>query len=219
MVSTKAVEKTVPEVEAKLKTVGGDLVKIEYLENCLKQLLDNNVARFCHIKLAELYENKLMTTLAIKHTDAAAECAVVSKEKIALYLKEISLMIKAGDYMNISGPFKKATIAGNNQEKEMIKQHLRNEFFKQAQEYEKKQNNRKAAEIYERIMELSVVRDEERKEIMQKLAALNNKLGRIKESMRYEHLATKPIEKKKNLDDDGREVRRVSYEDLGIDFY
>ena len=218
MVSTKAVEKTVQEIDTKLKLVGGDLVKIEYLENCLKQLLANDAARFCHIKLAELYESKLMINLAIKHTGAAAECATTYKDKINLYMKEINLLIRAGDYMNIDRPFKKAMVGASNAEKEMVKQYLRTEFFKQAEFYEKKQNNRKAAEIYTRIMELSVVNDDERREIMKKLAVLNNKLGKIRESMNYENMSTKPIEKRKSRDDDGQEVRRVSYEDLGIDF-
>ena len=219
MVSTKAGEKTVPEIESKLKLVGGDLVKIEYLENCLKQIVPNDVARFCHLKLAELYQLRLMLTLAIKHMDAAAEAATTNKDKIDLYLKEITLMIKVGDYMTIDRPFKKAMASANNMEKELIKKHLKAEFFNQASEYEKKQTNRKAVEIYERIMDLSVVTDDERKDIMKRLAVLNNKLGRIRESMNYEHMATKPIEKKRSRDDDGQEVRKVSYEDLGIDFY
>jgi len=220
MVSTKAVEKTIPEIEAKLKLVGGDLVKIEYLENCLKQIpLPNDVARFCHIKLAELYKAKLMLTLAVKHTDNAAECATTNKDKIDLYLKEISLMIKVGDYLMLDKPFKKAIAVANNSEKELIKSHLKAEFFTQASEYEKKGNNRKAAEIYERIMDLSVVKDDERRDIIKRLATLNNKLGKIREAMNYETMATKPLEKRKRTDDDGQEVKRVSYEDLGIDFY
>ena len=60
MASIRAVEKTVPEIEAKMKTVGGDMIKIEYLENCLKQMIPNDVKRFCHLKLADLYSSKLI---------------------------------------------------------------------------------------------------------------------------------------------------------------
>ena len=56
-----------------------------------------------------------------------------------------------------------------------------------------------------------------KKELMAKLASLNSTLGRIKEASRFEQMMKRPIEKPRNLDDDGREVRRISMADLGID--
>jgi len=218
MVSTKLVDNNIPDIEAKLLRVGGDMVKIEYLENCLKQLLQNNVRRFCHVKLAELYEVRLMLIPAAKNYALAIETVTSSKEQIAFCIKEIRLLIKAGDYLGIDRPFKKALTVASSVEKEAIKQEVKQLFYNQAKEYELKQNNRKAVDIYERIMELSFVKDDERKQIMQKLGQLNSKLGRIKQAMDYEKMKDKPITRRKNLDDDSDGVRRVSFEDLGIDW-
>ena len=41
MVTTKKVGSTIPEIETALKGFFGEMVKIEYLENCLKQILPN----------------------------------------------------------------------------------------------------------------------------------------------------------------------------------
>ncbi|MBM3247146.1 hypothetical protein FJZ17_01225 [Candidatus Pacearchaeota archaeon] len=219
MVSTKQVDNTIPAIEAKLAKVGGDMVKIEYLENCLRQLLPNDIKRFCHLKLAELYQSRLMYSGAAKNYDLAAESSVTYKDKIDLYFKQMQMLIKMGDYLMIDKPFKKAYAASStNQEKEVVKEFLRKALYSQAQEYEKKMNNRKAAEVYERIMELAFIKDEERKQIIQKLAQLNSKIGRIKQAIEYEHMKDKPIQKPTRRLDDSPEVRRVSFEDLGIEW-
>jgi hypothetical protein len=53
---------------------------------------------------------------------------------------------------------------------------------------------------------------------MEKSASLNSGLGRLKEAMRYEQMLKRPIEPhpahKKSPEED---VKKVSFEDLGID--
>jgi tetratricopeptide (TPR) repeat protein len=219
MVSTKLIDNNIPAIEVKLKKVGGDMVKIEYLENCLRQILPNDVKRFCHARLAELYQSRLMYSGAAKNYDLAAEAATTYKDKLDLYFKQMQMLIRMGDYLMIDKPFKKAFAASSsNSEKEVVKEFLKKALYSQAQEYEKKTNNRKAAEIYERIMELSFIKDEERKQILQKLAQLNSKLGRIKQAIDYERMKDNPPPKSSRKTDDGLEVRRVSFEDLGINW-
>jgi hypothetical protein len=216
MVSTKAVESTVPAIEAKLKSFGGDMVKIEFLENCLKQLLPNDAKRFCHLKLADLYAYKLMWPLAAKNMDSAADCATTYKDKIDFYMKAISYLLKINDYMFIDKAFKKALLCGNNIEKQAIKDKLKKEMLTLATEYESKNKRSNAAMIYERLIEMSITNDVEKKELMGKVASLNSKLGKIKEAMRYEQMMKRPIEARKSQDADDS-VRRISFEDLGID--
>jgi tetratricopeptide (TPR) repeat protein len=220
MVSTKAGEKTIPEIEAKLKLVGGDLVKIEYLENCLKQIpLANDAARFCHIKLSELYANRLMYGPAAKQLEAAADKAVTYKDKLDIYAKQITFLVKLNDYLGIDKSYKKATLCASNAiEKEAIKQHLKKTMMDQAAEYEKKTKRSNAAQIYERLLQMPITNEIEKKELMAKLASLNSTLGRLKEASRFEQMMRRPIEKPKNLDDDGREVRRISVDELGIEW-
>jgi hypothetical protein len=218
MATTKAVHSTIPEIELKLKGYTGDMVRIEYLENCLKQILPNDVKRFCHLKLADLYAYKLMHGTAAKHMDLAADCATTYRDKIDFYLKEISLLIKAGDYLFIDKAYKKAQTVGNPNEKMEVRNYLKNQLMTHAQDLEKRNKRSNASQVYERIIEIhGLVSEAERKDIIKKLAELNSRLGRVRNAMTYETMLTKPIPQKK-LDPEG-DVRRVSYDDLGIEFY
>jgi hypothetical protein len=219
MTSTKITSSSVAEIDAKLKTYFGDMVKIEYLENCLRQMLPNDAARFCHIKLAELYSNRLMYGPAAKQLDAAAETAVTFKDKIDFYLKEISFLVKLNDFMKIDHAFKKAMLCANNSnEKQIVQNALKGELLSQAKEYESKNKRSNACQIYEKLVSMSIISDEERKALIEKLSKLNYSLGKIKEGTRFEMMSKKPIERPRNLDDEGREVRKVSMADLGIEW-
>jgi tetratricopeptide (TPR) repeat protein len=217
MVSTKSVETTVPAIEAKLKSFGGDMVKIEFLENCLRQLLQNDAKRFCHLRLADLYAYKLMWPLAAKNMDAAAETAVTYKDKIAYYSKEISYLLKVNDFLLIDKAFKKAMLcASNNIEKQALKDSLKKDMLALARDYENRNKRSNAAQLYERLIEMPITSDEEKKDLMGRVASLNSKLGKIKEAMRYEQMMKRPIEPRKSSDPD-ENIRRISFEDLGID--
>lgn len=218
MASTKAVESTVPAIEAKLKTFGGDMVKIEFLENCLKQIgLANDAKRFCHIRLSESYAYRLMWPLAAKNMDSAADCATTYKDKIVYYSKAITLWLKVNDFLMIDKAFKKAMMCGNtNQEKQAIKDTLKKEMMTLAGEYEKKNKRSNAALLYERLMEMPITTDAEKKDLMAKVAGLNSKLGRLKEAIRYEQMMKRPIEPRKSNDPD-ENAKKVSFEDLGLD--
>jgi tetratricopeptide (TPR) repeat protein len=219
MVSTKIVSSDVAQIDAKLKTYIGDMVKIEYLENCLKQMLPNDAARFCHLKLADLYANRLMYGPASKQLESAADKSVTYKDKIELYTKEFLYLVKMNDYLGIDKAYKKAILCANtNVEKEAIKEHLKKTMMTYADECIKKTKRSTATQIYERLLSLPITNEVEKKELMAKLASLNSTLGRLKEASRFEQMMKRPIEKPKNLDDDGHEVRRVSMQDLGIEW-
>lgn len=216
MPTTRAIEKTIPEIDSKLKTFGGDMVKIEYLENCLKQLLPNDIKRFCYLKLADQYALRLMWPLAARNMDHAAETATNFKDKINFYLKEIDFLIKSGDYLFIDKAFKKALESADNREKELIKATLKGGLMTQAREYESKNKRSSAVQIYERLLDMSIITDEERKHLIEKLGKLNSGLGRIREAIRYEQMSKKPTEYQKPRDNETN-VKKLSFEDLGID--
>ncbi len=215
MGSTKITSSSVAEIDNKLKTFHSPMVKIEYLENCLKQMIPNDAARFCHVQLADLYAQRLMYGPAAKQMESAADTAVTFRDKIGFYLKEIELAIKMGDYLIIDKAFKKALMcADTSNEKEMIKNTLKGEMLTQAREYESKNKRSNAALIYERLITMPITNEEEKKELMAKVADLNSKLGRLKEAIRYEQMLKRPIEVKKDPESN---VKRISFEDLGID--
>ncbi len=214
MVSTKITSSDIAEIDRKLNTYIGDMVKIEYLENCLKTLIPNDASRFCHLKLSELYATRLMYGPAAKHMDSAADTAVTYKDKIECYMKETVYLIKMNDYMMIDKAFKKAMMLANNNEKIQVKDSLKKLLLSQAAEYEKKNQRSKSAQIYERLIEMPITDENEKKELMAKLAGLNSKLGRLKEAVRYETMMKRPVEVKR---DPENQVKKISFEDLGIE--
>lgn len=217
MISIKAAEKTIPEIEKKLPLVGGDMIKIEYLENCLKQILPNDVLRFCHLKAAELYASRLMFKPASKHMDVAAECATTYKDKVTYYLKEIEYLLKDEDYLFIDKAFKKALDSVTPKERVVLQDNLKKMFVSRANDYEKKGRNNAAIGIYEKLKELRYTSSADQFEIGKKLADLYSKTGKIREAMRMEGLLKNPANFQKKRDPEEEEVKRVSFEDLGID--
>jgi len=215
MVSTKITSSDIAEIDRKLKTYIGDMVKIEYLENCLKTMIPNDASRFCHLKLSELYANRLMYGPAAKHMDSAADTAVTYKDKIDCYMKQIVYLIKMSDYLMIDKAYKKALMLANNAEKIAVKDSLKKLLITQAAEYDQKNQRSKSAQIYEKLIEMPITNDEEKKELMTKVAGLNSKLGRLKDAMRYEQMVKRPIEHKRTEHEN--EVKKVSFEDLGLE--
>lgn len=183
---TKATETNIPDIEARLRKIGGDMLKIEYLENCLKQGLANDVRRFCHLKLADLYSSKAMYFEAAKNMNGAAECATTYKDKMQLYMSEALLWIKKAEYANAENAFKKALACGNGVEKEKLKEQLKKEYFTLAENFEKREKRTSAIAVYERIIALAWISQAEKDKIVGKLAKLYSSIGKIPEAMRYE---------------------------------
>ena len=215
MVSLRAEERTIPEIEAKMKLVGGDMVKIEYLENCLKQPLPNDVKRFCFIKLAELYASKLMFKPAAKNMDFAGECATTYKDKVSYFMKEIEYLMKDEDYLFVEKAFKKALAASTTSEKKTLVVQLKRTFITRAEEYEKRGKRNAAIKVYEKFCEMHSTTQEERVEIMKRLADLYSKTGKIREAMKTESWIKNPPAPQKKQDE-GHDIKVVSFEELGI---
>ena len=191
MVWTKAGETTLPEIESKLRKIGGDMLKIEYLENCLKQGLANDVRRFCHLKLADLFSSKTMYAEAAKNANGAAECATTYKDKMQLYMNETLLWVKKAEYANAENSFKKALACGSTVEKEKLKEQLKKEYFTLAENFEKKERNNNAIAVYERIIALPFISQVEKDKVVAKLAKLCSRVGKIPEAMKYEAMMKK----------------------------
>lgn len=174
----KVMEKTIPEITEKLKTMS-PFLKMEYLEECAKQNIDFSIKRFCNQKLAELYAERNMFSQSAKNMESAAEMAVTYKDKIQLYTFEISLWIKAGDYDRADETLQKSLACANAKEKEEIKKKAIQMYRKQAIVFEKLNKNSHALRIYEKL--LRMVSEAEKLEIKKKILPLYRKLGKIRE--------------------------------------
>lgn len=171
-------EKTRQEIESKASGMS-DFLKMEYLEACIKNTNSIEAKKFCHSKLAELYERKNMFLEAARNMSSMAEMAVTFNDKIQAYIIETVLWIKAAKYDEADGAFRKALASGNTLEKEEMKQAIKEFYKKQALVYEKSNKNGSALKIYEKLM--SMANDLEKEEIKNKLLFLYEKLGKIRE--------------------------------------
>jgi tetratricopeptide (TPR) repeat protein len=160
-----------------------------------------------------------MWGLAAKQMDHAADKATSYKDKINFYNKEMDLLVRSGDYLMIDKAFKKAMICGaSSQEKDLIKQSLKLSLMNRAAEFEKKNQRANASQIYERLLEMVyLINETERKQLIGKLGEIYSKIGRIKDAMKYEQMLTKPLAPLPK--DPDVQVKKVSWEDLGIEHY
>ena len=188
MAWTEAKESKKEDIEARLRTIGGEMLKIEYLENCLKQTLDLSVRKFVHLTLAELYDKRLMLTEAAKNMQGAAEIAVTFREKMDYYMKEVGLLIRHGSFDKADEAFSKALACGNSREKEELKAQIKNFYMKRAAEFELEKKNNSSIKVYEKLLRVAYVPEEEKKQINKKLAILYGRVGKIQEAMRFEKL-------------------------------
>ena len=174
----KVVEKTIPEIEAKLKTMS-DFLRMEYLEECSKQKIDLTIKKFCNQELSKLYETRKMFPEAAKNMNSVAEMAVTYKEKIQAYMAEVGLWIKAGNYDIADEALQKAIAYCNAQEREELKKTIINIYKNQALAYEKANKNSNALKIYEKL--LHMLSEAEKLEIKKKILPLYKRLGKIHE--------------------------------------
>ena len=175
-------EKTRQEIEQKLSMMS-DFLKMEYLENCLKQQSTFDVKRFCHENLSVLYDKRNMFAESAKHMNIAAEISATFKDKMQNYMKEVELWIKSNQYDRVDEAFTKALACGNTKEKEEMKAALKELYFKQAKAFEKAQRNSNAMKVYEKILRMNLANEAEKAEIREKLLSLYQKLGKIREYM------------------------------------
>lgn len=186
MAWTEAKETRKEEVEAKLKVIGGDMLKIEYLENCLKKQIIFDVRKFVYMRLAELYEGRLMFNEAARNVDGAAEISITFREKMDLYMKAAELLIRHGSYDAAEKSFEKAMICCNLREREVLKKKFKDMFLARAKEFETAKKFNNAIRIYEKLLIFGFVDEEEKKDINKKLAVLYSRVGKIQEAMRLE---------------------------------
>ncbi|MFH1307247.1 MAG: hypothetical protein ABIH72_00145 [archaeon] len=170
---------TKEEVEAKLNTMS-DFLKMEYLEYCLKDS-DFSVKRFCHQKLAELYEDRKMFSEAAKNMSSVAEVSLSFKDKREAYMKEVELWLKAGHFDMFDNALTRGLSIGNVSEKEEMKRAIKDLLKRQGQSYEKSMKRGAAVKVYEKLFQMSDTSEKEGVKL--KLMELYDKLGKIREYM------------------------------------
>ncbi len=162
----------------------GDFVQIDWLIKYLDNNLNRDIKKFIFLRLAELYEKKLMFKDAAKMYNNLGIIAIAFTEKIQYYVKEAKTFIKIEDFDSADKAMKKALYEANNLQKKDIYREIKHFYKQHAQEYENQRKRKHATRVYEKLLEMKI-NEQERKEIKEKLLKLYQKLG---ERRKYEFL-------------------------------
>ena len=157
----------------------GDYVQIDMIRRFLKENLPNEIRRFAAEKLAGIYERRSMFAEAAYLYARLTEMSFNYAEKMANLLKEAENYIKAGFFDGANSAAGKIASEVKPTEKTKYSDAVKNFYKSQALIYEKSRRRSKAAEIYEKILEMKGLLDLERAEINNKLLGLYKELGRV----------------------------------------
>ncbi|MEM3074840.1 MAG: hypothetical protein QW727_02780 [Candidatus Pacearchaeota archaeon] len=164
-----------------------DFVKINYLNRFLKKADSLDMKKFIHLNLAAINESKGLFYDAVKNVSSAGDISVTFREKRELYMKEVELWIKAGEFIFAEKAFNKAMGYGSENERVQMQIQYEDLFRAIGKSYEDQGKVRKAIEVYKRLFE-NTKNTSRKNEIKEKLSELYEKTGRILESDRVKNL-------------------------------
>jgi tetratricopeptide (TPR) repeat protein len=168
------------EIEKELEGKG-PFIQIDWLNRFLKEPLTTDMKKFIFTKLANLYEKTKMFSEAAKCYNNLAQLSLTFAERIKFYLKEAEFYIYSGSFSKADEAVRKAVTEANTLERKQIQRQILEIYKKQAENYEKEGKRAKAAETYEKLIEISTM-PSEREEFKKKLLSLYEKLGKLRES-------------------------------------
>ena len=156
----------------------GDFVQIDIISKFLEHSsgLKRDTKKFLFLRLAEIYERRLMINEAAKMYDNLGILVISYSEKIKYFLIETKLFISKGEFSRADEAMKKAFSQANSVERENAYFEIKHFYKEQARKYEENMMRTKAMRVYEKLLEMRLD-SLERKEIKEKLLDFYDKLG------------------------------------------
>ena len=161
-------ERTLREVEEKVKSMTSDLSKISYMESALKENLTFDVKRFLYSKLAEIFSLRKMFDRAALAVANKIAITTTFREKIETYVQAGELFAKAGRVVDSEHMFAKAIGEGNTTEKQITRKKMKDVFLREAQELENAGKRASSVIFYERLLGMGLD-EKDRQDIKQKI--------------------------------------------------
>jgi len=158
----------------------GDFVKIDYLNKYLNLTPPIEMRKFAYLKLAEIYENRRMFDDAAKSYRIAGMNSIIFREKIKYFVLEAKTYIKKLNFAGADKAIKRALSEATLEQRKEIVEEIKSFYREIAGELEKNLKRNQASQIYEKLLKLNIS-DEEKEEIKEKLKALYEKLGKVRE--------------------------------------
>src|SRR3989344_3111187 len=159
----------------------GDYVKIDHLTRFLTKSPPLEVKKFIYLELGEVYKDKGMYSEAAKYFGFLGELVLTFREKINFFIKECELHIQAGNFGMADNSFKKIMHVTNEKEIVVAKRHIHDFYIDLARKYEKADRRIQAIKVYEKILELTLSDEGDKKNAKMSLMNLYEKTGRMRE--------------------------------------
>lgn len=179
------------ELLAQINSIPTDERKLEFLENELKKGPSLELKKIIMVLVAQIYERKKWYALAAKNYAIAGEIAQKFKERMALHMKEAENYILSNNFLFADDAFKKVIELASKEEKPLIKDKIKKLYFQQAA-YLEKMNMQAAIKAYIRILNSGFAKDEYNL-VIDKIAALYDKIGNPIEANKYRQLKTRRL--------------------------
>ncbi|MFZ5955577.1 MAG: hypothetical protein ACOYT4_04055 [Nanoarchaeota archaeon] len=175
-------EKSVAEIDKKIREMTTSLNKIAYLESAIKFNFSFDIKRFIWEKLSTLYEEKKLYDKAAKAMVGKALIDISFRDKMESYLKAGEFFAKAGKIEDSEHIFTKAIREAQTQEEKLkIKLAMKNIFLTIAKELEKSSKKVNASYFYKKILEMPIT-ESEKQQIKEKLRIIYKSLGKFREA-------------------------------------
>ena len=157
-----------------------DFVKISYLNRYLRQVDSMEMKKFILLHLATVNESRGMYNDAIKNVASAGDISLTYREKRELYMKEVALWIKIGEFMMAEKAFHKVLGYTNDIERIDAQELYENTFRAIGKNFIDEGKYRKALDVYEKLISITKV-SRRKNEVKDKLLEVYEKLGKIRE--------------------------------------
>jgi tetratricopeptide (TPR) repeat protein len=156
----------------------GDFIQIDIVSKFLDRSigLKRDTKKFLFLRLAEIYERRLMVNEAAKMYDNLGILVISYSEKIKYFLIEAKLFISKGEFQRADEAVKKAMSQANSTERENIYFEIKNLYKEQARKYDENMMLGRAMKVYEKLLEMRLD-SSEREEVKGKLLVFYDKLG------------------------------------------
>jgi len=175
-------ERTIEEIQDRLKTMSTDLNKVIYLESALKGVSFNfEIKRFIWGELADLYEGRGMFEKAARAMANKAGMEIVSRDRTDSYIDSAELFAKVGKVEDADEMFVRAMRDVNSEQAAKVKLARKNIYFVLAKDLEIRGKRASAVKFYEKLIKMKL--DEiERAMVKEKLLSTYKALGMFREA-------------------------------------
>jgi len=175
-------ERTIEEIEGKLKEMNTDLNKIGYLESALKATsFSFEIKRFIWGELSKLYEGRKMYERAARAMANKAGVEPMLKDKVNSYVTAAELFARIGKVDDADDMFLRASRDSNEEQKMRIKLARKNIYLVSAKELERKGKKASAVKFYEKLIKMRL-EDVEKDEIKERLIGIYKALAMFREA-------------------------------------